>query len=425
MEEWKTYTASDFCIKVTDGTHDSPKPKDSGHYLITSKHLKDNCIDFSLAYRISEEDYQKIIKRSNVVQHDILFSMIGTIGNIVRITAPIVDFAVKNMAIFKMGGNELKSKWLYYWLQSPSAKEYIASRLAGSTQAYLTLDSIRQYPISSPSEVEMKKIVDILQSIDDKIELNNRINHNLEEQAQALYKSWFVDFEPFRGGNFVDSELGLIPEGWRVGCYNDIISSTVSGDWGKDREEGNYTHKVSCIRGCDFADVSSGIRGKTPERFILEKNFKNKRLIDKDIVVEISGGTPTVSTGRICLVSDNLLDRYSGNIVCTNFCRVIRPCSGYSSYVFYSWLDKYKSRVMFGYENGTSGIKNFQISDFMEKEPVIIPPQTVIAKFQTIVEFYQAVIQRNGNERMECETVRDTLLPKLMSGELKINDLTC
>lgn len=80
---------------------------------------------------------------------------------------------------------------------------------------------------------------------------------------------------------------------------------------------------------------------------------------------------------------------------------------------------------MFGYENGTSGIKNFQISDFMEKEPVIIPPQTVIAKFQTIVEFYQAVIQRNGNERMECETVRDTLLPKLMSGELKINDLTC
>ena len=270
-----------------------------------------------------------------------------------------------------------------------------------------------------------RRIASVLKSFDDKIELNNRINHNLEEQAQALYKSWFVDFEPFRGGNFVNSELGMIPEGWRVGCYNDIISSTVSGDWGKDREVGNYTHKVSCIRGCDFADVSSGIRGKTPERFVLEKNFQNKRLLDKDIIVEISGGTPTVSTGRICLVSDNLLDKYSGNIVCTNFCRVIRPCSGYSSYVFYSWLDKYNSRVMFGYENGTSGIKNFQISDFMEKEPVIIPPQTVIAQFQTIVDVYQAVIQRNGNERMECETVRDALLPKLMSGELKINDLTC
>ena len=254
---------------------------------------------------------------------------------------------------------------------------------------------------------------------------NTRINHNLEEQAQALYKSWFVDFEPFKDGKFVESELGMIPEGWHVGCYDDIISVTVSGDWGKEVESGNYTHKVSCIRGCDFSDVSSGVRGKTPERFILEKNFKNKRLLDKDIIVEISGGTPTVSTGRICLVSDNLLEKYSGDLVCTNFCRVIRPCLGFSSYVFYSWLDKYNSKVMFGYENGTSGIKNFHISDFLEKEPVLIPPQTVIAHFQTIVDVYQAAIQRNGNERMECEMVRDSVLPKLMSGELNINEIDC
>ena len=80
---------------------------------------------------------------------------------------------------------------------------------------------------------------------------------------------------------------------------------------------------------------------------------------------------------------------------------------------------------MFGYENGTSGIKNFQIADFLEKELVIIPPQTVLADFQMLVNTYQAAIQRNGNERMKCEMVRDSLLPKLMSGELKINDLTC
>ena len=328
---------------------------------------------------------------------------------------------VNNHAHIVESNGRCDIRYICYLLNQIDLSGYIT----GSAQPKLNQANLLAIELRLPCLEVQKRVSDFLATFDDKIELNNRINHNLEQQAQALYKSWFVDFEPFRGGNFVDSELGLIPEGWRVGCYNDIISSTVSGDWGKDREEGNYTHKVSCIRGCDFADVSSGIRGKTPERFILEKNFKNKRLIDKDIVVEISGGTPTVSTGRICLVSDNLLDKYSGNIVCTNFCRVIRPCSGYSSYVFYSWLDKYKSRVMFGYENGTSGIKNFQISDFLEKEPVIIPPETVIAQFQTIVEFYQAVIQRNGNERMECETVRDTLLPKLMSGELKINDLTC
>ncbi len=179
MENWKTYMALEFCLNVTDGTHDSPKPKSVGHYLITSKHLQNNTIDFSSAYRISEEDYLKIIKRSAVVQHDILFSMIGTIGNTVRVKEAEVDYAVKNMAIFKMGGNQLRSKWMYYWLKSNKAKKYIASRLAGSTQSYLTLDSLRKFPISAPSEDEMNKIVSLLSSLDDKIELNRRINDNL------------------------------------------------------------------------------------------------------------------------------------------------------------------------------------------------------------------------------------------------------
>lgn len=179
MEEWKEYKAIDFCANVTDGTHDSPKPKEEGHYLITSKHLQNNVIDFSSAYRISAEDYLKVIQRSRVEQFDILFSMIGTIGNTVRVVLPEVDFAVKNMAIFKMGKNDLKSKWLYYWLKSPAAKAYIASRLAGSTQSYLTLDALRNFPIYVPDEKKMQSITDILSSIDDKIELNNRINHNL------------------------------------------------------------------------------------------------------------------------------------------------------------------------------------------------------------------------------------------------------
>ena len=179
MEEWKAYTALEFCSNVTDGTHDSPKPADSGHYLITSKHLQSSGIDYSSAYKISEEDYQKVVKRSAVVQHDILFSMIGTIGNTVRVTDAVVDFAVKNMAIFKMGGDETKSKWMYYWLKSTCAKEYISSRLAGSTQSYLTLDSLRNFPVQAPSKDSMEKIVSVLAAFDDKIALNNRINHNL------------------------------------------------------------------------------------------------------------------------------------------------------------------------------------------------------------------------------------------------------
>ena len=143
MEEWKEYKASEFCESVTDGTHDSPKSKDKGFYLITSKHLKDSYIDFASAKFISREDYQKVIQRSKVEQYDVLFSMIGTIGNTLRVTSPKIEFAVKNMGIFKFGGNNLNSKWFYYWLKSPKAKEYIKSRLSGSTQSYLTLNSLR------------------------------------------------------------------------------------------------------------------------------------------------------------------------------------------------------------------------------------------------------------------------------------------
>ena len=430
MEEWKKCRLGEICkiygrigfrgYTVEDLVEDA----DKGAISLSPTNLIGGVLDLSKPTYISWDKYYES-PEIMIEEDDVVIVKTGSSVGRTAIIRNVLHPMTLNPQLVVLKDVVINKRYLGYLVKSRDFQGKLASIVVGSAIPTLSQKNLANLVIRVPSKETQERIACILSALDDKIELNNRINHNLEQQAQALYKSWFVDFEPFRGGKFVDSELGLIPEGWRVGCYNDIISSTVSGDWGKDREVGNYTHKVSCIRGCDFADVSSGIRGKTPERFILEKNFKNKRLIDKDIVVEISGGTPTVSTGRICLVSDNLLDKYSGNIVCTNFCRVIRPCSGYSSYVFYSWLDKYKSRVMFGYENGTSGIKNFQISDFMEKEPVIIPPQTVIAKFQTIVEFYQAVIQRNGNERMECETVRDTLLPKLMSGELKINDLTC
>ena len=222
MEEWKEYKARDFCSAVTDGTHDSPKPTTEGHYLITSKHLKNNRIDFTSANLISEEDYQKVIIRSAVEQYDILFSMIGTIGNTVQVKQSHVDFAVKNMGIFKMGKNSLRSTWLYYWLNSNSSKEYINQRLAGSTQSYLTLDSLRTFPVLYPGDNAAQSIVSILKSLDDKIEVNRRINDNLEQQARALFKSWFVDFEPFKDGEFVESELGMIPKGWRVESLSSI-----------------------------------------------------------------------------------------------------------------------------------------------------------------------------------------------------------
>jgi type I restriction enzyme S subunit len=232
-----------------------------------------------------------------------------------------------------------------------------------------------------------------------------------------------VDFEPFKECEFVESELGMIPKGWRVGHYDEIIETTISGDWGKEKLEGNYTHKVACIRGCDFQDIKNGLRGKTPERFILEKNYQNKHFCDKDILVEISGGTATVSTGRVCPVSQQLIDNYSGDIVCTNFCRVIRPLGGYGAFLYYSWLYKYNNKVMFGYENGTSGIKNFRIKDFTALEPVVIPSVRVISKFESLIDIILKQMQTRGAESRRLASLRDTLLPRLMSGEIRVDEI--
>ena len=248
------------------------------------------------------------------------------------------------------------------------------------------------------------------------------INDNLEKQAQALYKSWFVDFEPFKGVKFIDSELGEIPEGWSVGTFSDIIISTLSGDWGKEVKTENYKQKVFCIRGADIPDLKTGNAGKMPSRYILPKNFESKALTKDDIVVEISGGSPTQSTGRVCRITDELLSKYDDSLICTNFCRAVKPIENHSQYLYYCWSYLYDKGRMFSYENGTTGIKNLDINGLIEKELIIIPLKRTVDKFSSVVNVFNQQIIKNSIESEKLSEIRDSLLPKLMSGEIKIND---
>jgi len=297
----------------------------------------------------------------------------------------------------------------------------LSGYITGSAQPKLNQANLLKIEIKLPSLKEQYKIAEFLHLFDDKIEINRRINENLEQQAQALFKSWFVDFEPFQDGKFVNSELGMIPEGWKVGTLSDIIKNTISGDWGKEHPQGNHIRKVFCIRGADIPDIKIGNKGNMPTRFILEKNYQSKVLIDGDMVIEISGGSPTQSTGRACRISNRLLDKYNNSIICTNFCKAIKPLSGYSSFLYYIWEMLYNQGVMFSYENGTTGIKNLDINGFIQKEQIIIPPIHIATDFEKMIKVFYDKIQSNGMQSERLAQLRDTL-PKLMSGELKIND---
>lgn len=377
MSEWKTYRAEDFCLTVTDGTHDSPKPQPSGRYLITSKHLKSFEIDFSSANKITEEDYNKIIQRSKVEQYDILFSMIGTIGNIHRVTIPNVDFAVKNMGIFKMGGDAAKSLWMYYWLQSPEAKKYINSRITGSTQGYLTLKNLRDFPVCVPPLTEQKRIADILSAIDDKIELNRRINANLEQQAQALYKSWFVDNKK---------------DDWEEKRLDDIISIYDSQRKPLSGQQREKMEKIYPYYGAaslmDYVD-----------NYLFDGIYL---LLGEDGTVSDSEGFP-------------MLQYVWGKFWVNNHAHILQGKNGFTTESLYILL---KQTNVSSIVTGAVQPKISQAN--LKSVPIIMPPVNLLNQYNDIIKPLFDQIRTNQNQIQYLTQLRDTLLPKLMSGEIKV-----
>ena len=263
---------------------------------------------------------------------------------------------------------------------------------------------------STFSEIELS-LPPVLSSLDDKIENNRKICANLEAQAQAIFKSWFVDFEPFGG---------KMPQGWKMGKLGDIIESMLNGDWGKDTPDDKNDSPVYCVRGADIPDVVCGNKGKMPLRYILPKNYETKQLANGDVVIEISGGSPTQSTGRAALITDSLLERYDRGMVCTNFCKAVKPRDGFSFLFYNYWCYLYNKGVFFQYENGTTGIKNLDIRTALNELDVVLPVAGALSKFTDIVSTNFKLICKLGLETEKLAALRDALLPKLMSGEIDV-----
>ena len=411
--EWKTVKAEDFCHYVTDGTHDSPKAKESGHYLITSKHLSSQSIDFATANKISDDDYQKIIKRSPVEQWDILFSMIGTIGITYLERNKNIDYACKNMGIFKLNGDMDKAYWLYYYLQSPQAKEYIMGHLRGTTQQYLPLGSLRDFPVQVTSKEICNKIVSILRSIDDKIELNQKINDNLERQAKTIFKSWFVDFEPFGGS---------VPSDWKVVPFEKIIDFQ-NGYAFKSKEllnnpvaDSYQVFKQGHIaRGGGF--ISDGTKSWYPkesaaklEKFVLKKGDILMAMTDMKDNVAILGNT------AIMPISDEYIVNQRVGHIRTNGYKGI-------TYPFIYLLTNSPDFLVDLRSRANSGVQVNLSSAEIKASETLLPSEKVNMAFSKIMLPLFEIILSNQLENQKLSLLRDSLLPKLMSGDLDVSNL--
>jgi type I restriction modification DNA specificity family protein len=276
-----------------------------------------------------------------------------------------------------------------------------------------------------------QSIAAVLSALDKKIALNKQINARLEQMAKTLYDYWFVQFDfpdangkPYKssGGEMVFDETlkRKIPKGWEVKQISHWIKTDKSGDWGKEQQEGHYTVKVNCVRGADINAINSQGNIEAPIRFILAKNA-NKLLSPFDFVVEISGGSPTQSTGRLAPISQYVLKRFDLPLICSNFCKAISLKDTSYFYQFaLMWSDIYKNNILFGWEGKTSGIKNLLFDNFVNGYFECFPPKEIAEQFFKIIDKNHQEQQLLLKQNHHLTQLRDFLLPMLMNGQVSV-----
>jgi type I restriction enzyme S subunit len=322
-------------------------------------------------------------------------------------------------------------KFMAFYLRSPLFRKTMTNNAVLTLRASLNEEIFSYLDLLLTKYEDQVKAGDFLYLLSQKIELNNRINAELEAMAKTLYYYWFVQFDfpdqngkPYKssGGKMVYNETlkREIPAGWKYGPLSNWIACDKTGDWGKDSEEGNYTLQVNCVRGTDINGINGAGVIAAPTRFILEKNG-HKILSPFDFVIEISGGSPTQSTGRMAFFLPETLDRFMRPAVCSNFCKAISLKDNIYFFNFaYEWSAIYDNGILFGWEGKTSGIKNLLFDAFVSKHSVCRPPQELAQKFFDFVSPLQIKKQKQLKENDELVNLRDWLLPMLMNGQVTV-----
>ena len=311
---------------------------------------------------------------------------------------------------FSIDEKKVNPRILKYYTHSKPYFDWVRSFDTGGTRGNINAKTYGSLPITLPSREVQDKIVNILKSLDDKIELNRRINDNLEQQAQALFKSWFVDFEPFKDDKFIESELGMIPEGWRVGKAEDFYKINI-GKTPPRKEQKWFSHDSSNITWVSISDLGAG------GYYIFESSeYLTKEAVDNFNVVMVPKYTVLLSfkltVGRVAIAGKDLT---------TNEAIARFVTSKVNREYTYLLLKGYNYNLL----GSTSSIATAVNSKIIKEMKIVMPENEVLNRFSSLVKPYFDQIQKKEEENNQLIALRDSILPKLMSGELKINDLNC
>lgn len=392
-------------------------------------------LNLSKTLRVEREIFLEFSRRYKPSRGDIIITRVGSYGIFGKVAD--VNFCLGQNTAAIVPKN-ISAEYLYAVLNSDFVKTQIESSVVGSTQKTLSLKAIKNLRIPRLEKNQELEIAAIASAIDDRITLLRETNATLEAIAQALFKSWFVDFDPVRAkmegrapegmdeataalfpDAFEETELGVVPRGWRLAPFGKLLTHTIGGDWGAEAPDGSNDTRVAIIRGTDIPDLQAGAENRVPIRYTTAKKLATRKLMDGDILLEVSGGSKDQPTGRSLYLTDALLSLFNSPVEPASFCRLLRPCAKEVGIMLAQHLAYiYAQGKTWEYQNQSTGIANFQTTHFLATELVAVPSQEVLNDFANIVG---SLIDRTHLTQIrELSILRDTLLPRLISGAISV-----
>lgn len=414
MEEWKEYKLGEVCKSIADGDHMPPPKTDKGIPFVTISNIVGNRLDFANTHFVPQSYYDDLDDKRRPHIGDTIYSVVGTFGKPVYVNEEKPFVFQRHIAILRPDNSMIVPQFLFYTLLSPQFYRKADVMAIGAVQRTISLTSLRNVTIQLPPLDIQSKIVGMLSSLDNKIEVNRRINENLEQQAQALFKSWFVDFEPFKNQPFVESELGMIPQGWKVVTLSDACAKVTDGSHYSPKDDPFGTIPMLSVKdmlhnGFDYSSCKK----------INEEEYEKMKANDcvprvNDILVAKDGSY----LKEIFMCNEEIKQAILSSIaIFRSNIDVIFP----ELLLQLLRLPKVKKDVGDNYVSG-SALPRIVLKDFKKFKFVVAP----IDIQKEIIETLKSInirIHINEKESRRLAELRDTLLPRLMSGELKVNDL--
>lgn len=360
--------------------------------------------------------------------HDILFARITPCLENGKVAIADTDgqngFGSTELFVFRGIEGISDTDYIYYLLCMKHMRQLAANSMTGASGRQRA-DSgfIKRITWDFPAVEKQRELASILSAYDNLIEVNTKRIKVLEQMAENLYKEWFVRFRfpGYENTELVETRLGKIPTSFSIVKMKDAFEYYIGGGWGNDTEDKEFSEPAYVIRGTDFPRVSRGDISSCPLRYHKKSNFDARCLQPDDIILEVSGGTAEQPVGRVLLVTESVINRLDGRVICASFCKQIRVKKTIVSPVYFYWWMKYlyDTRIIDRFQLQSTGIINFQFEYFLRKGDILLPPIEMMTKFEQAVRLIMCEIDLLAMQTENLVKQRDLLLPRLMSGKLE------